>query len=77
LWIAKENAHLIELGGTEDEQGKQKELEERYTAHGASGVWRVHPWRVECFLSVLGDTEDHDDISGHCYIELALTYEFW
>jgi hypothetical protein len=62
--IPKENAHLVDLKWNEDEQAKLKTLVERYTLRGASGEWRVHQWRLECFSLVLGDTEDRNDVSG-------------
>jgi len=65
--IPKDNAHLIDLEWTEDEQAKLKTLVERYTSRGASGAWRVHRWQLPCFSLVLGDTEDHNDISGQRY----------
>jgi len=42
--IPKENAHLVDLEWTEEEQAKLKTLVERFTSQGASGVWRVHRW---------------------------------
>jgi hypothetical protein len=62
--IPKENADLMDLEWTEDEQAKLKSLVERFTLQGASGAWRVHRWRLACVSLVLGDTEDHNDISG-------------
>jgi len=70
--IPKENAHLIDLECTEDEQAKLKTLVERYTSRGALGAWRVHGWRLACFSLVLGDTEDRNDVSGQCYDEWPL-----
>jgi len=70
--IPKENAHLLDLEWTEDEQAKLKTVVERYTSWGASGAWRVHRWRLACFLLVLGDTEDRNDISGQWYDEWPL-----
>jgi len=61
--IPKENAHLVDLEWTEEEQGKLKTLVERYTSWGASGVWRVHKWCLPCISLVLGDTKDRNDIS--------------
>jgi len=72
VWIVKENAHLIDLEWTEDEQAKLKTLVERYTLRGASGAWRVHRWRLACFSLVLGDTENCNDISGRWYDEWPL-----
>jgi hypothetical protein len=43
--IPKENAHLVDLEWTEDEQAKLKTLVERHTSRGASGGWRVHRWQ--------------------------------
>jgi len=67
LRLLKENAHLVDLEWTEDEQAKLKTLVERYTSRGASGAWRVHGRRLACFSLVLGDTEDRDDDSGQWY----------
>jgi len=72
LPILKENAHLVDLEWTEDERAKLKTLVERYTSRGASGVWRVHKWRLACFALVLGDTEHCNDISGQWYNEWPL-----
>jgi hypothetical protein len=62
--IPKENAHRVDLEWTEEEQAKLKTLVERYTSQGASGVWRVHRWRLACFSLVLGDSKDQNDVSG-------------
>jgi len=62
--IPKENAHLVDLEWTEEEQAKLKTLVEGYSSQGASGVWRVHRWRLACFSLVLGDTKDRNDVSG-------------
>jgi len=62
--IPKENAHLIDLEWTDDEQAKLKALVERYTSRGAPGAWRVHRWWLACFSLVLGDTEDCNNVSG-------------
>ena len=67
--IQKENAHLIDLEWTEDEQAKLKALVERYTSRGALGAWRVHRWWVACYSSVLADTADRNDVSGQWYAE--------
>jgi hypothetical protein len=40
--IPKENAHLVDLEWTEEEQAHLKTLVERYTLRGASGAWRVY-----------------------------------
>jgi len=72
LRIPKENAHLVDLEWTEEEQAKLKTLVERYTSRGASGAWRVHRWRLECFSLVLGVTEDRNDVSGQWYNEWPL-----
>jgi hypothetical protein len=45
---------------------------ERYTSRGSSGAWTVHQWRVASFLLVLGDTKDHNNVSGQWYDEWAL-----
>jgi len=70
--IPKENAHLLDLEWTEEEKAKLKALVERYTSHGSSGAWRVYRWRLACFSLVLGDTEDHNNVSGKWYDEWAL-----
>jgi predicted membrane-bound mannosyltransferase len=36
----------------------------RYTSRATSGTWRVHNLRLACFMFVLGDTEDRNDVSG-------------
>jgi len=72
VWIPKENAHLIDLEWNEDERAKLKALVERYTSSGASGAWRVHRWWLACFLLVLGDTEDRNNVSGQWYDAWAL-----
>jgi len=70
--ISKENAHLVDLECTEEEQAKLKTLVERYTSRGALGVWRVHRWQLACFSLVLGDTKDRNDVSGQWYDEWPL-----
>jgi hypothetical protein len=54
--IPKENAPLVDLEWTEDEQAKLKALVERYTSRGSAGAWRVHRWQFAFFSLVLGDT---------------------
>jgi hypothetical protein len=44
--IPKENAHLVDLEWTADQQAKLKALVEKYTSRGSSGAWRVHRWRL-------------------------------
>jgi len=68
----KDNAHLVDLEWTEEEQAKLKNLVERYTSRGASGAWRVHRWRLACFSLVLGDPNDRNDVSGQWYNEWPL-----
>jgi hypothetical protein len=70
--IPMENAHLIDLKWTEEEQVHLKTMVERYTSWGASGAWRVHRWRLACFSLVLGDTEDRNDVSGQWHIKWPL-----
>jgi len=62
--IPKESVHVIDLEWTEEERAHLNTLVERYTLRGASGAWRVHRWWLACFLLVLGDTKDCNDISG-------------
>jgi hypothetical protein len=69
LRIPMENAHLINLEWNDEEQAQLPTLVERYTLRSASGAWRVHRWRLACFLLVLGDTEDRNDVSGQLYGE--------
>jgi len=64
VWIPTGNAHLIDLEWTDKEQAHLKTLVDRYTSWGASGLWRVHRWQPECFLLVLGDIEDRNNVSG-------------
>ena len=62
--ILKENAHLIDLVWTEEEQALLKTQVERYTALGTSGAGMVHRWWLACFSLGLGDAEDRNDVSG-------------
>jgi hypothetical protein len=64
-----ENGHQIYLEWINYEEAKLKTVVERYTLQGASGAWRVDKWRLVWFSSVLGDTEDHNDVSGQRYHE--------
>jgi hypothetical protein len=61
--ILKEDARLVDLEWTEDEQAKPKTLVTRYTSRSAAGVWRVHRWRLACISFILGVTEDRNDVS--------------
>jgi hypothetical protein len=70
--IRKENAHLVDLEWTEDEQAKHMALVEKYTSRGSSGAWRVCRWRLAWFSLALGDTEDCNNVSGEWYDEWAL-----
>jgi len=70
--IPKENAHLVDLEWTEDEQAKLNTLLERFTSRGTSRAWRVHRWCLACFSLVLGDTEDRNDVWGQRYDEWPL-----
>jgi len=45
---------------------------DRYTSRGASGAWRVNPWRLAYVSFVLGDTEDRNNISGQWYDDSEL-----
>jgi len=72
LQIPKENANLVDLEWTVEEQPKLKTLVERYASQGALEVWRVHWWQLACFSLVLGDTDDQNDISGQLYDEWPL-----
>jgi len=70
--MPKDKAHLIDFKWTEEEQAHLKTLVERYTLRGASGAWRVHRWQLACFLLVLGETEDRNDVSGEWHDEWPL-----
>ena len=72
LRTPNDNAHLLDLQWTEDEQAKLKPLRERYTPRGASGTWRVHRSWLGCLSLVLGDTKDYHDVSGQCYDQCPL-----
>jgi hypothetical protein len=63
----KENAHLVDLEWTEDEQAKQMSHVERYTSRGASRAWKVHRWYLACISVVLEATEDPKEVSGQWY----------
>jgi hypothetical protein len=52
VWIPKENAHLVDLEWTEEEQAKLKTLVERYTSWCASCAWSVHRWQLTCLSLV-------------------------
>jgi len=67
--ILKDNAHLNDLEWTDDVQPKLMTVGERYTSQGASEASRVHRWRLACFLFLLGDTEDCNNVSWQCYKE--------
>jgi len=69
---SKDNAHLIDLEWTEEEQANLMTLVQKYTSQGSSGAWRVHRWRPACFSSVLGDMEDRSDVSAQWYDEWPL-----
>jgi hypothetical protein len=76
--IPKENAQLVDLEWTEDEQVKQNTLVERYTSRGASGAWKVHRLRLAYFSVVLGNTKDRNDVldkgtmNGHLILACIL-----
>jgi len=70
--MPKENAHPIDFEWTEDEQAKLMVLVERYTSCGASGEWRVHCRWLTCYLLVLGDMPNRNDVSGRWYAEWLL-----
>jgi len=72
LRIPQENAHLIGLEWTEEEQANLKTPVKMSTSSCASGAWRVHRWQLACFSLVLGDTEDRSDIPGRWYNEWPL-----
>ena len=72
VWIPKENAHCVDLEWNEDEQAKHKTRVERYTSRGGSGAWMVPTSYLACFLFVVGDTEDQNDVSGQWYNEWPL-----
>jgi len=65
--IRKENTHLIDLKSTKEVHQKLQTMVERYISQGASGAWRVHRWQPAYFAVVLGDTEDSNNVSRHCY----------
>jgi hypothetical protein len=62
--LPMENAHIVDLEWTEEEQAKPMTLAGSYTLQGATGAWRVHKWRLAWYSLVLGDTEDQYDISA-------------
>jgi len=62
--MPKENAHLIDLKWTEEEQADLKTPVERYTSRGASRARRVYGWPLACFALMLGHTEDCSDLCG-------------
>jgi len=66
------NSHLIDLEWNEDEQGDLKTLVQRYTSRGASGVCRVHRWRLACFSLLLRDTVNRNGVSGQWHHEWPL-----
>lgn len=35
-------------------------------------MWKVHRWRLSCFLLILGDTEDQNGVSAELYGEWPL-----
>ena len=73
MQIPKENAPLIDLDWTEDEQSNTlKALVESYTSHGGTGACRVHRWRLACLSLVLGAREDHNNMSRKWYSEWPL-----
>jgi hypothetical protein len=67
--IPKNNAHLVDLELTENEQAILNTLVERYTTRGASGTWRVRRWRLACVSLVLGDSDGWNDVPGQWYNE--------
>jgi hypothetical protein len=66
--LVQRNTHLVDLKWTEEEQATLKTLVERYTSQGASGVWRVHRWRLACFSLVLEDNMNRNEVSVKWYI---------
>jgi hypothetical protein len=47
--LLKQNAHLVVLEWTEDDQIQLKTHVEIYTAWGASEVWSDHSWQLTCY----------------------------
>jgi hypothetical protein len=71
----KENAQLIDLKWTEEEQAWLKTIVDRYTSRCASRAWRVHRGLLASFALLLGDTEDRNDVSRQWHHEWPL--ETW
>jgi len=67
IQILKENAHLINLEWTEQEQAQLMTLVGRYTSQGASGGWKVQRWPLVSFSSVLEYTQDCYEVPGQWY----------
>jgi len=71
VWILKENANLVDLEWTEEEQDPLKPPVERYTAQGPSGAWTVHSLQLGRFSFSLGDHKDHNNVRGQSHNSLA------
>ena len=67
--IPKENAHLVDLECTAEQQAKLETFVEIYPSPGAPRAWRVHRWWLAWFSLVLGDTEDWNYVSRQWYNE--------
>jgi len=65
--IAMENAHLIDFVWSNDEQAKPKTIVGGYTSRGTLGALWVLRRPLACCWLVLGDTENHNDLSGQWY----------
>jgi len=69
LWLWIDNADLIDLKQTEEDQAQWMTLGERYTLHGTAAAWRIHRWSLVCFFIVLGDTNNHNTLLKQWYDE--------
>jgi len=62
--MSTENAHNVDLEGSEEEQAQLITLQPRYTSCGALGAWRVLRWRLGWYSLELRDTKHRNDIAG-------------
>jgi len=65
--IPKDNAHLIDLQWTDNQQAKLKTLVKNYPFRGTLEECRVHGLQLAYLWLVMRDTEDRNDISGQWY----------